>query len=1036
MQADYRSLRLRALGSASNSSSGTANYNWSVAKYQENLSLLSARHESGGLCYVVIENYATPQQKQLYPTTFDNSADGTSFVERDAKTAYAKFQQYSISGHGSASSEGVKVQLATSFQDLDSILTSLESFEKPLIQELQRPGVNHTGSQKTALDLRFPEGFIWGKETAYRNAAIYYRSYPKEVRMQALKDMRESVLMDYIEPNVIAEILRANRVVRSAYQMSEYEGSLNTFSSNENEALLPNTPYSRFKITFIDQKGNKIENLPYAVSVKGAINLREAYDRTNAGKSPGDFPSGATLFENDIDSTDGQHQLFRYKINDEIPHRGTFRVQVLVPELQAQSAWSNARLKTYGGSSRGPNDRNGSISPPKSGQVLTNQVFSFTGMGTSHEVRVPIYLEPVPMHLVMNENGQVISKWSTLNEISDLPNHQTVRLRLKISRLKQTALWGQADRNSDGVITQEEYQSTAGEAAREALDFDDKIPVRLMNVEFRPSNENTWLSARDTITTATDLSGVASVVLPPGVYDAFIISQTETGEKTDNKIGTFSVPAGVFFRDTSERDTTPIGAAGVKMIDSSLTIVDYNLKNPIPRLPTGKSAETNTIYAIRSLTAIDKGWPNAAGTASNEEAFDYFEVLLPPLPAEVEIGEAMEIIEVEETTKPSISFNETIEVTQESTGPVVLGIDPTPAGTKWKVSRIAVQRGTSPTVQYMGAYDLSSPLDIAGKQRFAVAEIGYKRANNLTSAEDILVFYPVGNEDIVAYPTESVSVQTPPEQFTWSIEAIEEEVASVQEAVQLQQQLQALANRNRESNNLPQPGNNNFIGPILPPPAMSQNNNSDGLPASIQNNTPTASEVYAMEFEEILNNYAAGNMTYQNAYAALRNQGNSDLDITESLDPLANNHAAAVASAQAAANEANRFQRTANAQTAASSPQVPNFIAEIQARAAELAANPPTPVSTPPYTPPTPVGPTSIAQSAASMNTDGDGFITWKNGLSNNEIATRLAESQAAVNALAAEAATPEYQAAQAAEQARIAASLAQFEATGRKLSL
>jgi ribosome-binding protein aMBF1 (putative translation factor) len=70
------------------------------------------------------------------------------------------------------------------------------------------------------------------------------------------------------------------------------------------------------------------------------------------------------------------------------------------------------------------------------------------------------------------------------------------------------------------------------------------------------------------------------------------------------------------------------------------------------------------------------------------------------------------------------------------------------------------------------------------------------------------------------------------------------------------------------------------------------------------------------------------------------------------------------------------------------------------------------------------------------MNTDGDGFITWKNGLSNNEIATRLAESQAAVNALAAEAATPEYQAAQAAEQARIAASLAQFEATGRRPSL
>tara|TARA_B100001094_G_scaffold21762_1_gene18405 strand:+ start:29384 stop:32341 length:2958 start_codon:yes stop_codon:yes gene_type:complete len=973
MQADYRSLRLRALGSASNSGSGTANYNWSVAKYQENLSLLSARHESGGLCYIIVENYTTPQQKKLYPTTFDNSADGTNFVERDAKTAYAKFQQYSISGHGSGSSTGVKVQLATSFQDLDSILTSLESFEKPLIQELQRPGVNHMGSQKTALDLRFPEGFIWGKETAYRNAAIYYRSYPKEVRMQALKDMRESVLMDYIEPNVIAEILRANRVVRSAYQMSEYEGSLNNFSSNENETLLPNTPYSRFKITFIDQKGNKIENLPYAVSVKGAINLREAYDRTNAGKDPGNFPSGATLFENDIDSTDGQHQLFRYKINDEIPHRGTFRVQVLVPELHTQSAWSDARLKTYSNTSRGPNDRKGSISPPKSGQVLTNQVFSFTGMGTSHEVRVPIYLEPVPMHLVMNENGQVISKWSTLNKISDLPNHQTVRLRLKISRLKQTALWEQADRNSDGVITQEEYQSTAGEAAREALDFDDKIPVRLMNVEFRPSNENTWLSARDTITTATDLSGVASVVLPPGVYDAFIISQTETGEKTDNKIGTFSVPAGVFFRDTSERDTTPIGAAGVKMIDSSLTIVDYNLKNPIPRLPTGKSAETNTIYAIRSLTAIDKGWPNAAGTASNEEAFDYFEVLLPPLPAEVEIGEAMETIQVEKTTKPSISFNETIEITQESTGPVVLGIDPTPAGTKWKVSRIAVQRGTSPTVQYMGAYDLDSPLDIAGKQRFAVSEIGYKRAYNLTSAEDILVFYPVGNEDIVAYPTNSVEVLSSPEEFTAFIEDVEEETVPI------------------------------VPGPIQPTPK----------PVPPIQTGPSSYMGYYYEIADLSNFMGQNRGWAYTLYPPEASNGeyfnySSVLALQDSFS-TSNSAESAVKSYINSLQEAERFQKIANNQATNTTSQLPqavqNILNSLPTQNASANNNN--------------TG-DGLPSTIASMNTDGDGYITWRNGLSNNEIAAKEAAVAEAVAAAEAYAASQEGKAATAAEHERI----------------
>ena len=1041
MQADYRSLKMGAIASASQSSGTARNYNWSVAKYQENLSLLSARHEGGGLCYMIMENYTTAQEKKLYPTAFDKSSDGTTTVERDAPSAYAKFEQYVSSGQGAPSATGQKAHLATSFQDLDSKLLSLEKFEKSLIKEIQRPGVNHMGARKTALDLRFPDGFLWGKDNAYRDAAIYYRSYPKEMRLQALKDMRESVLINYMEPTVMAEIVRSNRAVRSAYQMSEYEGSLDSFSSNEGVNLLPNNAYATFKVTFVDQKGNKVENLPYVASVKGAINYREAYDRTNRGKEPGNFPSGATLFETNMDAKNGKHELLRYKINDEVPHRGTFRVQVIVPDLDAQSPWAATRLKAYGGTPQGPNDRSGSIMSAKAGMILTNQVFSFTGLGTSHEVRVPVYMEPIPMHLVMTENGQIVSKWSTISETSKLPNHQKVKLRLKISRLKQTRLWEQADRNADGVITQDEYQSTAGEAARAALDFDDKIPVRLIDLEFRPSNNNVWMSARNTVIAATDLSGTATATLSPGEYTAYIISQTDTGDRSENKIGTFVVPAGVFYRDTTENDTTPIGAAGAKMIEATSTIVDYNLRNPIPRLPTGKKAETDTIYAIKSLTAIDKGWPNAAGTQSNDEAFDYFEVLLPPLPAEVEIGEAMEDIVVEEPEEPSIKFNETIEITQESTGSVVLGIEPTPAGTKWKVSRIAVERGTTPTVQYLMDYDLNQPLDAGGRHKYAIAEIGYKRANNLASAEDILVFYPVGTEDIVAYPTESVSVQTPPEQFTWSIEAIEEEVASVQEtvntppvsnalpapilpppannipldpglqsainqqannipldpglqeAVQLQQQLQALANRNRESNNLPQPGNNNFIGPILPPPAnnipidpglqrainqqaneyltnipggegipvMSQNNNSDGLPASIQNNTPTASEVYAMDFQAILNNYAAGNMTYQNAYEALRNQGNSDLDITESLNPLANNHAAAVASAQAAANEADRFQRIANAQTAASSPQVPNFIAEIQARAAELAANPPTPVSTPPYTPPTPVGPPSNA---------------------------------------------------------------------------
>ena len=1129
MQADYRSLKIGAIASASQSSGTATKYNWSVAKAQENLSLLTARHESGGLCYMIMENYTTAQEKKLYPTTFDKSSDGAITVERDAPTAYAKFEQYVSSGQGASSATGQKAHLATSFIDLDSKLLSLEKFEKSLIKELQRPGINHMGSRKTALDLRFPEGFLWGKDNAYRDAAIYYRSYPKETRLQALKDMRESVLINYIEPNVMAEILRSNRAVRSAYQMSEYEGSLDSFSSNEGVNLLPNNAYATFKVTFIDQKGNKVENLPYVASVKGAINYREAYDRTNRGKEPGNFPSGATLFEGDIDAKGGKHELLRYKINDEVPHRGTFRVQVIVPDLDAQSPWTATRLKAYGGTPQGPNDRTGSIMSAKAGMILTNQVFSFTGQGTSHEVRVPVYMEPIPMHLILTDKGHLVSKWSTISETSKLPNHQKVKLRLKISRLKQTTLWEQADRNADGVITQDEYQSTAGEAARAALDFDDKIPVRLIDLEFRPSNNNVWMSARDTVTAATDLSGTATVTLSPGEYTAYIISQTDTGDRSENKIGTFVVPAGVFYRDTTENDTTPIGAAGAKMIEATSTIVDYNLRNPIPRLPTGKKAETDTIYAIKSLTAIDKGWPNAAGTQSNDEAFDYFEVLLPPLPAEVEIGEAMEDIVVEEPEEPSIKFNETIEITQESTGSVVLGIEPTPAGTKWKVSRIAVERGTTPTVQYLMDYDLNQPLDAGGRHKYAIAEIGYKRASNLASAEDILVFYPVGTEDIVAYPTESVSVQTPPEQFTWSIETVEQEAPTTQNTTNQQTVSNALpAPILSEPPATPNVPNNSVLSPVsnLVPPAenwvdpvvinavleaenegdaitanmltsqsiidayrtgtltyqqayqqlsqghgwsnlditesldttsavftgngptavemLAQNNSpvnfavsnpiypvaqntpnavtidmqttqgiinsynagemtyaeaygalsargwsnlditetlnttsavsttsnnaSDGLPSSIanQNNTPNAVTIDMQSTQAIANAYAAGNITYGQAASQLQsNHGWSSTDVSNTLNSLTSAHNAAIASAQAAANEAARFQRISNAQSAASTPAVPDFIAEIQARAAAMAAqsaaSTPAPTSTPTYTPPTPSGPPSNA---------------------------------------------------------------------------
>jgi len=333
----------------------------------------------------------------------------------------------------------------------------------------------------------------------------------------------------------------------------------------------------------------------------------------------------------------------------------------------------------------------------------------------------------------------------------------------------------------------------------------------------------------------------------------------------------------------------------------------------------------------------------------------------------------METIQVEKTTKPSISFNETIEITQESTGPVVLGIDPTPAGTKWKVSRIAVQRGTSPTVQYMGAYDLDSPLDIAGKQRFAVSEIGYKRAYNLTSAEDILVFYPVGNEDIVAYPTNSVEVLSSPEEFTAFIEDVEEETVPI------------------------------VPGPIQPTPK----------PVPPIQTGPSSYMGYYYEIADLSNFMGQNRGWAYTLYPPEASNGeyfnySSVLALQDSFS-TSNSAESAVKSYINSLQEAERFQKIANNQATNTTSQLPqavqNILNSLPTQNASANNNN--------------TG-DGLPSTIASMNTDGDGYITWRNGLSNNEIAAKEAAVAEAVAAAEAYAASQEGKAATAAEHERI----------------
>ena len=575
----------------------------------------------------------------------------------------------------------------------------------------------------------------------------------------------------------MAEIIRANREIRAAYQQSEYEGSLNDFSSNSGTPLLPDSTYASFTVRFIDQKGDEVKNLPYIAAVRGGINFRESYLRTNAGKDPANFASGATLFEGSSEASGGVHNLYRYKINEEVPHRGSFKVQIILPEHDKSSPWANSRLKVYAGSPEAVNDR-GSIIESKQGTVLTTQAFTFRGSGSRMEVQVPVYREPIPNHLVMDENGNLVSKWSTITDVNKLPTHQKVRIKVKLSRLKHSLMWDNADKNADGVISQDEYQSPEGEAARADMDLDSKIPVRDATLELRPSQDNAWLSARNTITSKTDLSGTATLTAPVGAYTLVMVSQDESGNPIESSLTDIEVPSAVFFRNTTPPDTTPLGIVGATIKDSRSTLTNFNLTTHIAPLPEGKSPEYGTVYAMKELPGIQNGWPSSLGTQTSESIFDSFEVLLAPLPSEIVLTGQYEDIEEQEVEEEALPFNGSMTLTQANTGSIVTGIDQTPAGTKWKITRIGINNMRPPMVTFANQYDPSQPVDAYGRNNYAEASILYTKAQTMAQGEEYIVFQPLEQGSIVAYPTEAVSISTPGStaEYTYDIEEIPEVV--------------------------------------------------------------------------------------------------------------------------------------------------------------------------------------------------------------------------------------------------------------------
>ena len=1023
------------------SSSGTNAYDWFPAKTDGALTLLQSPDPSGGTAFKIVKNHTTALEEQIFPTTQMPANDGNSTVERNIENAYAKFNDLISSSVGTAKLD-VRANLAQSFEDMDSKLLALSKFDKDLVLEIQRTGRNGYGGPKKTLNLDYPSGFLFpkDKENRLRLARLAYASYPVARRLEVLRDLKDSTLMNFLDGQVISELRATNRELRIKYEDSLTDESLNEFASGA-QSLLPDEAYASFSVEFVDQNGQVIPDLPYIASIRGIVNFRESYLKTEGGNQPGMFASGITLFEPSDKATNGFHSLYRYKINEEIPLRGSFKAMIYIPEFETGSHWDNSRLKIYSGTPKGESDREASLIPPKAGTPILTQTFAVNGKKYDYKIRVPVYREPIPMHLVMNASGQLVSKWSTIENITDLPSHQKVRLKFKTSRLKQSELWEKADKNADYVIDQDEYSSPEGEAARNDINLEERTPMRGVDIELRPDASNTWASARTNISATTDLSGTATMTASIGRYEVFLISQDQSGQHSERKLATIEVPAGGYFRDTSSIDTTPIGAAGASMVErADTTLGNFHLKQQIPRLLDQKKPTFGTIYGIPELKGIEFGWPGAAGTETSDVAFDEFEAIMPPLPGEIHLEETYEDIEQPEETGPQMpDFYQTLELTQEGNQAVVKGTT-TPSGTKWQITRVILDPTVTPQVMFANTYE---PSESPNQQNKAVADVNFTRRPSMQGGIEVFAFYPKTGDTIEVSPVKNTKIQNSGTglEYTHAIidtHATEESSAVTYDHLTTQAIIDAwsagtlsygqaanLLQTNhgwsstdvadslvQTSDALPIPSNtptipssvltaklNRFENNDLPDsfavstPAPS----SDGLPSSITQNAVTQN---MMSTTAIINAYSNGATTYSEAYSALESDhGWSYLDITETLDPLYNNHQAAVASAQQAANNASLFAMRAAQQAEAQE--------QAQAQAAQASA-------------------------IAAMNTDGDGYITWRNGLTLNEIASREAAMAAAVAEAAAYAASPEGQAAQAAESARIAAEIASAAAEGR----